>query len=356
MTVPDSDIRSAFRDQGGACARLGSPFMGRLMPLLADRLRPTTAVARRVLDWAGDVGSGGQSVPLRLAGALHGLVLDRVDHALTAAYPPREVDDDTLFAAVDGAMTRHEARLMAWLDHAPQTNEVRRSAALIPAIWWALAHHDLPVVLSELGASAGLNLSLDRFALMINGTVHGPADSPVRLIPEWTGPVPQPHPIRVIERAGIDLNPLDPSDLQHALRLCAFLWPDQPARLALTRGAIDLSAVVPERGDAAAWLDTRLAEPRPGRLHIVYHSIAWQYFPPATRTTARAALDAAGARATPDAPLAHIALEGDGDSHGAALTAQIWPAPSGLEGLQTLGRADFHGRWVEWRTGSLPLA
>ena len=69
-------------------------------------------------------------------------------------------------------------------------------------------------------------------------------------------------------------------------------------------------------------MDTRLAEPRPGRLHIVYHSIAWQYFPPATRTTARAALDAAGARATPDAPLAHIALEGDGDSHGAALQSQ----------------------------------
>jgi len=345
MTTPESDIRRAFRAQGAACARLGSPFMGRLMPLLADRLRPTGTVARRVLDWTGDLGPGGQSVPLRLAGALHGLVLDGADPGLAAAYPPHDVDDDPLFAAVDGALDRHEARLMAWLDHAPQTNEVRRAAALIPAIWWALARYDLPVTLSELGASAGLNLSLDRFALAIGGTLHGPADSPVHLSPDWSGRVPPPRPIHVQDRGGVDLNPLDPHDPIHALRLCAFLWPDQPARLALTRGAIGLSAAVPERGDAAAWLAGRLAAPQPGRLHIVYHTIAWQYFPPDTQATARAALEAAGARATAEAPLAHIALEADGDTHGAALTAQVWP---GMDRPKLLARADFHGRWVDW--------
>jgi len=357
VTAPDTDIRSAFRGRGAACTRLGSPFMGRLMPLMADRLRPTGAVVRRVLGWPGDVGPGGQSVPLRLAGALHGLVLDGADQGLIAAYPPHAVGDDTLFAAVEAAMARNETRLMAWLDHAPQTNEVRRAGALIPAIWWALARHDLPVTLSELGASAGLNLSLDRFALAVGGVggvVHGPADSPVRLAPRWTGPVPAPRPIRVADRAGVDLNPLDPAE--HALRLCAFLWPDQPERLALTRGAIALCTAVPERGDAARWLTARLATPRPGRLHVVYHSIAWQYFPPATQATARAALEAAGALATPEAPLAHIAMEADGDSHGAALMAQIWPAPPGQEGPQTLARVDFHGRWVEWQAQALPVA
>lgn len=326
---------------------LGSPFMGRLMPLIGERLAPDAVVARRVLDWPGDVGPGGQSVPLRLAGALHGLVLEGADPDLAAAYPPHEVSDDALWAAVAGALTRHEARLMTWLDAAPQTNEVRRAAALIPAIWWALERYDLPVTLSELGASAGLNLSLDRFALQLHDVVQGPVDSPVRLTPDWTGKAPVPRALRVTERAGVDQNPLDPHDPAAQLRLLAYLWPDQPHRLALTRGAIALSQGMPDRGDAAPWLANRLATARPGRLHVVYNTIAWQYFPPATQAAATAALDEAGARATPDAPLAHIALEADGDAAGAALTVRLWPgAEAGAP--QLLARVDFHGRWMDW--------
>ena len=343
---PERDIRAAFRGQGVACAGLGSPFMGRLMPLLAERLQPKGAVARRVLGWTGDVGPAGQSVPLRLAGALHGLVLDGADGGLAAAYPPHEVDDDTLFAAVEGALGRHEARLMTWLDQAPQTNEVRRSAALIPAIWWALARHDLPLVLSELGASAGLNLSLDRFALSLGRGLHGAAESAVRLQPDWAGPIPEPRAIAVTERGGVDLNPLDPTDPHDALRLRAYLWPDQPDRIARTEAAIALAERAPDRGDAAGWLAARLARPRPGHLHVVYHTIAWQYFPPATQAAATAALEAAGARATAEAPLAHIGMEADGETPGAALSVQVWP---GMDRPRVIARADFHGRWVDWR-------
>ncbi|PWK57283.1 DUF2332 domain-containing protein [Roseicyclus mahoneyensis] len=346
MTGPETDIRAAFRGQGLACARLGSPFMGRLMPLLADSLQPTGAVARRVLDWQGDLGPGGQSVPLRLAGALHGLVLDGADGGLVAVYPPNKVEDDTLFAAVEGALDRHEARLMEWLDRAPQTNEVRRAAALIPAIWWALGHFDMPLVLSELGASAGLNLSLDRFALSVGGDLHGVPDSAVRLSPDWTGPLPDPRPLRVAARGGVDLNPLDPTDPRDALRLAAYLWPDQPERMARTRAAIALAHGAPDRGDAAFWLTDRLATRHPGRLHLVYHTIAWQYFPPATQASARTALEVAGARATPDAPIAHVAMEADGDPMGAALTAQVWP---GMDRPRVLARVDYHGRWIDWR-------
>jgi PTH1 family peptidyl-tRNA hydrolase len=323
--------------------------MGRLMALLGERLRPTDAVARRVLDWPGDVTSNGQSVPLRLAGALHGLVLDGSDPGLAAAYPPHAVDDDALFAAVAAAMARHEGRLMAWLDQAPQTNEVRRAGALIPAIWVALGAQPRPVVLSELGASAGLNLSLDRFALEIGGQVHGPADSPVRLAPGWTGPIPVPRAIRVADGAGVDLNPLDPRDPAAALRLMAYLWPDQPERLALTRGAIALAGPAPDRGDAADWVARRLAGPRPGCLHVVYNTIAWQYFPPATQAAATAALEAAGARATPEAPLAHVAMEADATPGSAALTLRTWPAAPGQDGPRLLARVDFHGRHIDCR-------
>ena len=39
-----------------------------------------------------------------------------------------------LWSAVETAMAAHTDRLLHWLDSAPQTNEVRRSAALIPAL------------------------------------------------------------------------------------------------------------------------------------------------------------------------------------------------------------------------------
>jgi PTH1 family peptidyl-tRNA hydrolase len=347
VTADPDRMRGAFRSQGRSCALLGSPFMGRLMPLVGDRLTAETGPGARILSWEGDVGPAGQSVPLRLAGALHALALDGSDPGLAAAYPPNESDDDTLWRAVHGALDRHGARIMEGLDRAPQTNEVRRSAILLPALWWCLARTgQRPVALSELGASAGLNLSLDRFAIETPDGLAGPADSPVRLRPDWRGPPPPARPLEVADRAGVDRHPLDPADSGDALRLLSFLWPDQPERMALTRGAIALATTRPAEDDAAPWLARRLAERQDGRLHVVYSTIAWQYFPERTQDACTAALEEAGARADADAPLAHIAFEADGDREGAGLRVRLWPhAPE----ARALARGDFHGRWVDWR-------
>lgn len=347
MTDTETKVRSAFHSQGKACALLGSPFMGRLMPLLAERLATETSLGARLLAWDGDVGPAGQSVPLRTAGALHALVLDQADAALSAAYPPQDADDDTLWAAVDGALQRHADRIHVALDTPPQTNEVRRAVALLPAIWWLLAQTGArPVALSELGASAGLNLNLDRFGIETPHGSAGPHGSAVQLRPEWRNTaIPTPQTFDVIDRAGVDRNPIDVRDPSDVLRLTSYLWPDQPERLALTRGAIAMTPPKPDAGDAAPWLQQRLKTTFPGALHVVYTTIAWQYFPPESQAACTAALDAAGAEATQDSPLAHVAFEADGRRDGAALTLRLWPhAPE----PQTLARADFHGRWVDW--------
>jgi hypothetical protein len=99
-----------------------------------------------------------------------------------------------------------------------------------------------------------------------------------------------------------------------------------------------------DRGDAAPWLAHRLAEPQPRRLHLVYHTVAWQYFPPETQDACLSALERAGARATPDAPLARLAMEADGLRDGAGLSLTLWPDGQTL----ALGRIDFHGRWLRW--------
>lgn len=332
---------------------LGSPFMGRLMTLCADRLPSRGAVADRLLGWPGDVTAGGHSLPLRLAGALHALVLDGTDAALARVYPPNAADDEALWAEVARALTDHADRILRWLDSAPQTNEVGRSAVLIAAALFLRARHDLPLVVSELGASAGLNLAFDRYALVIGGRVFGARASPVRLAPDWTGPLPPDLPVEIRDRAGVDLAPPDLGDPVDRLRLLAYLWPDQPDRLARTRAAMALAGTRPDTGDAAAWLEARLAARHPGAMHLVCHTIAWQYFPPSTQTRCRRALAAAGRGASPDAPLAHLAMEADAGKGSAAMSLTIWDGSRGTPAAIALGRADFHGRFVEWDTGAL---
>jgi|AntAceMinimDraft_12_1070368.scaffolds.fasta_scaffold462177_1 hypothetical protein len=46
-------LRDAFERQAEACENLGSPFMGRLMGLCADRLAAGTDISDRLLGWPG---------------------------------------------------------------------------------------------------------------------------------------------------------------------------------------------------------------------------------------------------------------------------------------------------------------
>lgn len=334
-----SALRQAFRDQAVACAALGSPLMQGLMAGLAEGMTPGDPVSDRVLGWPGDPSSSADSVPLRLAGGLHALVLTGRDPDLAATYALPGADPAP--AALE-ALRRHPDFLLDWLTSPPQTNEVRRSAVVIAAAHWLTARFGLPLVLSELGASAGLNLLWDHYALTVQGQTFGPADPALTLAPDWTGPLPSAARPRIIDRRGVDLNPLDPD--KDSLRLLAYLWPDQPERIARTRAALDLAqrARPPvDRGDAAAWLETRLQPPRPDALHLVFHTVAWQYFPPATEARALAAM----ARAGRHAPVARLSMEADGAEPGAALTLTLWPDGRTIP----LGRADFHGRRVDWQ-------
>ncbi|MEO0634337.1 MAG: DUF2332 family protein [Pseudomonadota bacterium] len=337
----------AFRDQAVACTNLGSPFTGRVLNILADSWNPTTVLGQNFARYQGDVGPAGHSLPLRLAGALHALVLLKRVPALVAAYPPERASDEALRAAVEAAVKAEEPFLLHWTRTAPQTNEVRRSAALIAMAHVALHHFDLPIMLSELGASGGLNLMWDRFALRAGDTMLGPVTPALTLDPDWTGPPPPAALPRVASRAGVDLNPLNPNDRHDLLRLSAFLWPDQPERLARTRAAAAVFDAKMHAGDAIDWLDTRLAQQPEGQMHLIQNTVAWQYFPPDAQVRGAKLIAEKGARATPRTPLGWMQMETDGDTSGAggaALTLRLWPGDIALN----LGRADFHGRWVRW--------
>lgn len=339
-------LKQAFQDQASHCIALGSPFMGQLMNILARDWPEDSALGRKFAQFQGDVGPLGASVPLRIASGLHALVLKRKALGLLAVYPPHEASEADLSAAVRSALATHEAFLLEWTDLAPQTNEVRRSAALIAGARVAVQHFDLPIHLSELGASGGLNLMWDHFALEIEGNRYGPNMSTILLSPDWTGPLPPTNQPRIEKRQGVDLNPLDPTRPDHLLRLVSYLWPDQPDRLKLTRSAASVMDAKVVQGDAIDWLSRHLPQAPSERLHLIQNTIAWQYFSKEAQTRGQALIEAAGKRATARRPLAWLSMEADGtDNKGAALTLRMWPGDITLN----LGRADFHGRWIDWQ-------
>lgn len=339
-------LQDAFIVQATACESLGSPFMARLLRFLATDWPRDTKLAAKCDGFSGDIGPSGHSLPLRIAGGLHALRLSE-DADLAAVYPPNAPSDAQFERAILEALHRYDAFLCDWLNSPPQTNEIRRSATLMPGAAVAAAQFGLPIWLSELGASGGLNLMWDRFAVETPNWRFGASDPVVALCPDWTGPAPTAPLPRIVDRRGVDLNPLDPTNPDDLHRMTAYLWPDQPYRLEMTRAAAGAVPAPVDKADAIDWLETRLADAPDGHLHLIQNTIAWQYFPKDAQARGEALFSAAGDAATPERPLAWLQLEADGDPEGlggAALTLQVWPKGEVLK----LGRADFHGRWVNW--------
>jgi len=343
-----SDIGEAFLRQSAGCGRLGSPFMQRLMALFAFNLSPGTAVADRMLAWSGDPSTMADSVPLRIAGGLH--ALKRRGHPyLSVVYPPHEPDDGSLWGVVEATLRTEEDFLLKWLDNPPQTNEVRRAAVLIPAIHMLTDRYRLPIRMIELGASAGLNLSADRFYLSAGDTAYGDPDSLVQLAPEWHGPTPAATQPLIGSRLGVDRAPIDPVD--DAERLLAYLWPDQEDRIARTEAAVTIFRLMRPHmvnADAVAWLEDSAPSLTERSLTLVYHTIAWQYLSDEAQARGNALIDALGAKATDQSRLARLSMEDDGEA--ARVTLQVWPNGGTID----LGRADYHARWVEWYSAELP--
>ncbi len=346
-------IAAAFASQVEWCRLLSSPFTARLMeaaPLaLADAPGATAAVIR---DWPGEPVR--DALVLRLAGGLHALARSGRAPALAALYPPAALPDTETLAAALAAVFADpalDAALRPWLDSAPQTNEVARSGVLMPGMMVIAGETGLPLRLFELGPSAGLNLCLDRWHYRLGAREAGDPASPVRIAPEWRGePLPPLPDIRVASRAGVDLNPLDVRDPATADRLLAYVWPDQPERVARAAAAIAAVAADPPpitQGDAAAFVSANVA-PEPGSCTVVFHSIAFQYFPKDSRVAIAAHMAAAGAEATPDAPLAWLRYEMESGQIGALPTLRLTLWRGGEPEERLLAHAHPHGTFLRW--------
>jgi hypothetical protein len=346
-------IVEQFRLQAQGSPALGSPFIGTLCGLLAERLDRSSSFGSRILDWPGNPHV--DALALRSCGALHALARSGREPDLTAAYPPSPTDIEQLWSAIAAAIARHDGFLTAFLDSPPQTNEVARSALILGgALHLVVRIGGMPLALYEIGSSASLNLAFDRYRYHLGGGLSwGDPSAPLTIRSEWRGSLPSlDRAISVSSRQGCDRNPLDAANPADADRLMAYIWPDQAYRLERTEAALKLAAAEgrkAERIDAADWVEREFAKPHaPGTCRLLFHTIVFQYLPPEAQARIDAALARAAASATTDAPVAHFAFETDynpdGHNVGAPMTLRIWPGGETLN----LGRGDYHGRWAEW--------
>jgi hypothetical protein len=341
------EIARSFRDQAETCGLYGSPTYAELLARAADDVESGGPIGGLVAGFEGDPLA--QALALRVLGAVHALVLLGRAPRLARFYPSAggAADPDRAWPAFLETVRENTPELAARLAAQVQTNEVGRSAALVGGALAVAEATRLPLRLREIGASAGLNLLLDRWHYELGPHRFGPTSAPLVLRADWSGPPPAlGAPLEVESRAGCDVAPVDLRDAEARLRLESFVWPDQGARLGLLRAAIAAALPNPPpvaRAHAADWVEREVAHPAEGCATLLFHSIVWRYFSRDERRRIKAALARAGRHASARAPLAWLRLEGDKLEHG-ELRLTLWPGG----GERLLARAHYHGSRVDW--------
>jgi hypothetical protein len=268
--------------------------------------------------------------PLRLLGGLHYLVL-----AGEASWDdPLEVHREFLTAFVRS--------------HGVQTNEVQRSWILAPLFLRVAQRTEAEVLdLVELGPSAGLNLTWDRYRLLYDAGEWGPREARLTLSGEEKKTVPgellDVEP-RVRGRIGIDLDPIDVTTDEGARLLKCFVWAGQDERLERLDRAIEaLREDPPEltRGDMVEELPEVLAARAGDAITIVFATASLGYLPADGVTRIRATLEEAGRAGR--LVFVHSGTGRTGERHW-GLRIVYYP---GAE-REFAGEADYHGAWIDW--------
>jgi hypothetical protein len=359
-TSPQERLLAAFLQQQRWC-RHSSPFTARLMALTISWLecedRPEAQDAMAMLS-ALEPEPLAAAVPLRWAAALHRLALQGLQ-PWCSLWPSTQAPDtpapsgERYHACFAQAWREQQPLLQPMLRSAPQTNEVARSAMLLPGLLLLQSTHPRHRLhLLELGSSAGLNLL---------------PDAPLTLRSEWQGPLlpadVRQRPLDIQQRQGCDLNPLPLSPAvgpqgaapalaeAHARHLLSFVWADQTERLARLKAAIGHvrttagASLMLHRQPAHAFLSAQLGQAvAAGTLRVVFHSIVWQYLSSAEQQQLRQLMAAAGAQASAERPLAWLRMEPPAPDEAVELRLTQWPG--GQE--QRLALCHPHGSHLRW--------
>jgi len=348
-------METYFAREHAKAASLGAGHVAKVLKGCARAIPLAPRIDGTIRRWPSDLAASG--LAFRLNAGLHMLVrsgrapvLQHLAQRCEAGATGSTIEYEI---AVAEALTGHEDELLCWLSRPTQTNEVARLAGLMGVLSELDAHRRLSTELLELGASAGLNLNLARYGFELGEKRMGDPASPVRIAPTWRGQSVSGGPISIFSARGVDLAPLNVARADDRERLYAYTWPGMPDRMTRLHGAITIAGEHPptvDRGSAGEWLQAQLSTPQPaGVRRVVFHSMVMQYVPQGERRIVAQALADAGAQATPDRPIARVALEWRDDRREVELCLTMW------DGSEPQGRARLvatchpYAEWFDWR-------
>lgn len=225
-----------------------------------------------------------------------------------------------------------------------QMNEAGRCATLLPA----LAGLAGPLALLEVGASAGLTLLPDCYSYDYAGhRLQAPDTRAPTLACQPHSAVPLPERLPLVEwRAGLDLDPLDASNLDDARWLECLIWPGEADRHSRLHAALDVARRHRPRvyrGDLVDDLARIAANaPRHATL-VVYHSAVLAYVDETTRQ--------AFATAVRELDAVWLSNEAPGIVSGPTDAARESASNTFAlirDGCDLLAFTDSHGAWIDW--------
>lgn len=309
---------------GETCTRMGSPFFGAILAHAAAAYE-TDGVLRDLLNRHANRSRPG----LRLGGAAHFRALRGLAPEIALYYPSTGGDGnaDSAWEATLRDLHAHPGEYDALFAGEVQTNEVARSMPVLAAMLAVADFTQLPLHVFEIGSSAGLLLNFDRYRYSADEWSWGPEISPVHLKNRITSGIPgHLHAdLRIAERHGCDVHPLDVTDPKDADRLLSFVWPDQRERFERLRAAISVACEFPvaiTAGDGITWAKTA-AVPRDGGTSVLLHTVMVEHLTPERRAALHETVQVLGARASAHAPFAWVRMEMAERSYATRVT--LWP-------------------------------
>ncbi|RAO01966.1 Aminoacyl-tRNA hydrolase [Micromonospora saelicesensis] len=349
MTLSLTEVRAGCEWQRELCRKNGSSSYVALITELLDRLGTDDTVTGLLT--ADDRNPIQSALCLRLFGAVNRIAMAEDADWLGSCYPTfgGTTDVDALIPAFFDFLTAHDDAVRVQMKLGVQTNEVGRAAPLSAAMNVVAALTGRPLRLLEVGASAGLNLLLDRYFVAGGRQAWGPPESPLRLTGHFESGEPPAGELTVAERRGCDLNPLDVHAPGTAELLRSFVWPEHVDRARRLDAALQVARSAPRLAidavDACSWLIDQAEDPVGGRTTVIYHSIVLPYFDPDERTRFESLIRERGAATDADRPLAWISLEPRADDSSVVeLHCELWPQRRRIR----LARTTPHGTHVRW--------
>ena len=201
MDAVRADILDAFRRQAAFCRDRDAHFTATVIEAAAMSIEAGGGLAGLLAGFKGDPGRG--ALALRIAGAIHRLVLEGRAEALGAIYaePQENWSAGDIAPALNELTEANSALFRDYIARPPQTNEVRRAAVLLYGFSEIAATFHSPLNLYEIGASGGLLLAWDRFSYDYGAFRWGRADAVIKSV--WRGAPPELIPaIEVRNRRG----------------------------------------------------------------------------------------------------------------------------------------------------------